>query len=76
MKKVVIASLMIALCAGTAIAQEPAKKKSTKPVSVKKVPPATKRQAIEEATPLSEPAITASGCNMRNPFAAALASPR
>jgi len=54
MKKLVIASLMVALCAGTAFAQEPVKK-STKPVSVKKVPPKTKRQAIEEATPLSEP---------------------
>lgn len=53
MKKVVIASLMMALCAGSAYAQEPAKK-NTKPVSVKKVPPKTHRQAIEEATPTED----------------------
>lgn len=53
MKKVVIASLMIAVCAGAAYAQEPAKK-PTKPVSVKTHPAASKRQAIEEATPVGE----------------------
>ena len=63
MKKVVIASIVCALYAGAALAQaqqgtpadKPAAKKSTKPVKVKNSPPPTRRQAIEEATPLSEP---------------------
>lgn len=62
MKKVVVASFLIAAFVGGALAQSqqsaPAAKpaaKSTKPVKVKDHPAPTKRQAIEEATPLSEP---------------------
>ena len=61
MKSVVIASILVAAVAGTAFAQDkpaaPAKPaaKSTKPVKVKDHPAPTKRQAIEEATPVSEP---------------------
>jgi hypothetical protein len=60
MKKLVIASILVAACAGTAFAQAqpaPAAKpaaKSTKPVKVKDHPAPTKRQAIEEATPTGE----------------------
>ena len=58
MKKLVIASILVAACAGTALAQtapaaQPAHK-STKPVKVKDHPAPTKRQAIEEATPTGE----------------------
>ena len=62
MKKVVVASFLIAAFVGGAFAQSqhpatPAKPavKSTKPVKVKDHPAPTRRQAIEEATPLSEP---------------------
>ena len=63
MKKLVIAGIVAAACGGVAIAQaqqsapadKPAAKKSTKPVKVKNSPPPTRRQAIEEATPVSEP---------------------
>ena len=58
MKKQFAAVLIASLCAG-AFAQESAKPAkpaaSKKAVSVKKVPPKTKRQAIEEATPTAEP---------------------
>ena len=54
MKKLVIASILVAVCAGTAFAQAPAAK-STKPVKVKDHPAPTKRQAIEEATPTGDP---------------------
>ncbi|HEY0822530.1 MAG TPA: hypothetical protein VGD76_01990 [Ramlibacter sp.] len=54
--KVLFASILIASLAATAQAQTATKPVNPKkPVSVKKVPPATKRQAIEEATPTSEP---------------------
>jgi len=65
MKKLVFASILAAACAGTALAQsqpaaapKPVAKsvaKSTKPVKVKNSPAPTKRQAIEEATPMAEP---------------------
>jgi len=62
MKRVVITSILVAAFAGTAFAQadqaapaKPVAKKSTKPVKVKDHPAPTHRQAIEEATPLSEP---------------------
>ena len=66
MKKIAIASILVAAFAGTAFAQaqqpapaaKPATKpaaKPTKPVKVKDAPAASKRQAIEEATPVSEP---------------------
>src|SRR4051812_46205427 len=55
-KKFVFASILIASLSisGLAQAQEPAAKKPTKPVSVKKEPAPTKRQAVEEATPTEE----------------------
>jgi hypothetical protein len=59
--KFLFASILIASLAATAHAQAPAKPAEAKPadakkpVSVKKVPPASKRQAIEEATPTEEP---------------------
>jgi hypothetical protein len=55
--KFLLASILVASLATPAFAQAPAKAAANakKPVSVKKVPPATKRQAIEEATPLEEP---------------------
>lgn len=57
--KLLIASIVTALFATGAFAQTaatPADKAhaNKKPVSVKKVPPATKRQAIEEATPTED----------------------
>jgi Ni/Co efflux regulator RcnB len=57
--KLLIASLVTALFAAGAFAQTPAAPAdkahaNKKPVSVKKVPPATKRQAIEEATPTED----------------------
>jgi Ni/Co efflux regulator RcnB len=56
--KLLIASIVTALFAAGAFAQTPAaptdKAHAKKPVSVKKVPPATKRQAIEEATPTED----------------------
>jgi hypothetical protein len=61
MKQVLFASILVAAFTGTAFAQSqpaPAAKpqaKSTKPVKVKDAPAPTKRQAIEEATPTSEP---------------------
>ena len=62
MKKVVVASFLIAAFAGGALAQTkpaaPAAKPavhSKKPVKIKGHPAPTRRQAIEEATPLSEP---------------------
>jgi hypothetical protein len=58
MKKVVIASIMVAAFAGATYAQtatdtKPAPK-STKPVKVKDNPAPTKRQAIEEAVPTED----------------------
>jgi hypothetical protein len=55
--KFLFASILIASLAATASAQttDPVKAHSKKAVSVKKVPAASKRQAIEEATPTSEP---------------------
>lgn len=54
--KVLFASILIASLAATAHAQTAQKPVNPKkPVSVKKVPAPTKRQAIEEATPTSEP---------------------
>jgi hypothetical protein len=58
--KFVFASILIASLAAAAHAQTPAKpadakSEAKKPVSVKKVPPASRRQAIEEATPTEEP---------------------
>jgi len=57
--KLLIALIVTALFAAGAFAQTPAapadKAHAKKPVSVKKAPPATKRQAIEEATPTEEP---------------------
>jgi hypothetical protein len=50
---ILIASLATAASAQTATPAAPAHSK--KAVSVKKVPPASKRQAIEEATPTAEP---------------------
>jgi hypothetical protein len=50
---ILIASLSAAASAQTTTPAHPANPK--KAVSVKKVPPATKRQAIEEATPTAEP---------------------
>jgi Ni/Co efflux regulator RcnB len=57
--KFLFASIVIALFASASFAQAPAtqpapKANAKKPVSVKKVPPATKRQAIEEATPTED----------------------
>jgi hypothetical protein len=62
--KFVFASILIASLAAAAHAQTPAKPaeakpEAKKPVSVKKVPPASRRQAIEEATPTEEPDPTA-----------------
>lgn len=59
MKKFVLASIVIAALAANASAQtaQPAEKpaaKPTKPVAMKKAPPATRRQAIEEATPTED----------------------
>jgi hypothetical protein len=57
--KLLIASIMTVLFATGAFAQSApqtaAKAEAKKPVSVKKVPAPTKRQAIEEATPTAEP---------------------
>jgi serine protease inhibitor ecotin len=54
--KFLLASIVIACLAATASAQTAEKPApSKKAVPVKKVPPATKRQAIEEATPTEEP---------------------
>jgi hypothetical protein len=58
--KFLFASLVTALFATGAFAQTAAPAgdhahHAKKPVSVKKVPPTTKRQAIEEATPTEEP---------------------
>ena len=62
MRKILVASFLIAAVAGGALAQsQPAATaakpvvKSKKPVKVKDHPAPTHRQAIEEATPLSEP---------------------
>jgi hypothetical protein len=65
MKQVLFASILVTAFAGTAFAQsqpaptaKPAPKaaaKSTKPVKAKEVAATSKRQAIEEATPTSEP---------------------
>lgn len=62
MRKSLVASFLIAAVVGGALAQsQPAAAadkpvvKSKKPVKVKDHPAATHRQAIEEATPLSEP---------------------
>lgn len=61
MKKVVIAGILAAACGGVAFAQAqqpaPAAKpvSAKKPVKVKDRPATSRRQAIEEATPLSEP---------------------
>jgi len=59
--KLLLASILVAF-ATAAVAQPPAaaqtaptKARAKKAVSVKKVPPATRRQAIEEATPVEEP---------------------
>jgi hypothetical protein len=60
--EILFATALIAFLCTAAFAQAPAgqlpaakpAKKATKPVSVKKVPPATRRQAIEEATPLED----------------------
>jgi hypothetical protein len=52
--KLLIASIVTALFATGAFAQGGEHVHSKKPVSVKKVPPATKRQAIEEATPTED----------------------
>src|SRR5437763_6544131 len=56
MKKLVIASIVLAVFAGTAFAQAEGAKpaKSTKPVKVKTHPAPSKHQAIEEATPVGE----------------------
>jgi serine protease inhibitor ecotin len=54
--KFLFASILIASLAAAAPAQATEKPApSKKPVSVKKVAPASKRQAIEEATPTEEP---------------------
>jgi hypothetical protein len=61
--KLLIASILLATFGTAALAQStaapagnaPAKQVAKKAESVKKVPAATKRQAIEEATPTSEP---------------------
>lgn len=60
--KSLFASLLIASLSTAAVAQapagpaaKPAAAKATKPVPVKRVPPTSRRQAIEEATPLGEP---------------------
>ncbi|MES2939048.1 MAG: hypothetical protein V4864_15285 [Pseudomonadota bacterium] len=45
----------LALAQTTTPAKPAAKPKAGKPVSVKKVPPTSKRQAVEEATPIEEP---------------------
>jgi hypothetical protein len=52
--KFLFASILIASLASVASAQTPAPVHSKKAVSVKKVPAASKRQAIEEATPNEE----------------------
>ena len=52
--KLLFASILIASLSAPALAAD-APAKPTKPVSAKKVPAASKRQAIEEATPTSEP---------------------
>ncbi len=55
MQKIVIASIVAALFAATGLAQaQEAAKKPTKPVSAKKVPAATHKQAVEEATPTED----------------------
>ena len=54
--KFVFASILIASLAVPALpALAAPPHKSRKPVSVKKVPPKTHRQAVEEATPTEEP---------------------
>jgi hypothetical protein len=56
--KFLFASIVIACLAANATAQTPTaphKAHAKKAVSVKKVPPASKRQAIEEATPTEDP---------------------
>jgi hypothetical protein len=57
--KLLFASIVIALFASASLAQtaapSTAKAHAKKSVSVKKVPPATRRQAIEEATATEEP---------------------
>lgn len=54
--KFLFASILIASLSAGAFAQDAAPThKSKRPVSVKKVPPKSHRQAIEEATPTSEP---------------------
>ena len=61
--KALFASLLIAAAPALALAQAQSapktqavpKKPAGKPVSAKKVPPASPRQAVEEATPLEEP---------------------
>jgi hypothetical protein len=53
--KFLIASIVIASLAAAASAQTTKPAPAKKPVSVKKVAPASKRQAIEEATPTEEP---------------------
>jgi len=56
MKKLVIASIVLAAFAATGYAQaEQSTAKSTKPLKVKDHPAPTKRQAIEEATPTGDP---------------------
>lgn len=61
------ATILVASLSAAAHAQAPAKPaEAKKAVSVKKVPPKTKRQAIEEATPLEEanPAIKLSEADL------------
>lgn len=56
MIKALFSTLLIAAMPALVLAQaQPAPKKPGKPVSTKKVPPASPRQAVEEATPLEEP---------------------
>jgi hypothetical protein len=54
-----IAAILLAALSTAAVAQAPAKpvaaKPTAKPASVKKAPPTSRRQAIEEATPTEEP---------------------
>jgi hypothetical protein len=54
MKKLFAAILIASLCAG-AYAEGPVTHPSKKPVSIKKHPAKSRRQAIEEATPTMEP---------------------
>ncbi|MFI4927837.1 MAG: hypothetical protein ACHP7E_09145, partial [Burkholderiales bacterium] len=55
-KKFVFASILLASLSvsGLALAQDPAARKPTKPVSVKKVHAAAHHQAVEEATPTED----------------------